>query len=404
MAGFAAPKAAAAPEPASVTVSEQPTRPTRPAAPAVSAAATPAPSAPKAAKAAAPTPEAAPAPVQAPVQVQAQAQAQEQSFNILIVAQNGTLAREAVLFAASLRRNSPNWQGQLIVAEPLPEGAWSGARTRIPDAERALLTGYGAEILPFTARHFGRAYPYGNKIEALALLPAKENFIFFDTDTLILGPLDQIAFNFARPSASMRREGTWPEPPLYGPGYAEIWKSLYDRFQLPFETSLDPTRSEDDWERYLYFNAGWFFGSDPDLFGRRFLDAALKVQADPGEALACQSLDPWLDQATLPLVIHSFLGGRPGPELDGLDGAVTCHYRNLSLLYAREPEAALSEVETLLADPKIAALFAQDAGAQKLVVQGEGRKVLRPLFAGGLPPSEKAMRQVLKRSELWFPQ
>jgi hypothetical protein len=47
--------------------------------------------------------------------------------------------------------------------------------------------------------------------------------------------------------------------------------------------------------------------------------------------LAIQSLDPWLDQVVLPLVIHSFGGGRPALELDGLDGDITCHYRLLPL-------------------------------------------------------------------------
>ena len=66
-------------------------------------------------------------------------------------------------------------------------------------------------------------------------------------------------------------------------------------------------------------------------------------------------MDPWLDQAVLPLVIHSLGGGRPGPALDGLDGDVTCHYRRLPLLYARDPEAAagalrdhLSHIEHIL--------------------------------------------------------
>src|SRR5690606_38784828 len=136
-----------------------------------------------------------------------------------------------------------------------------------------------------------------------------------------------VPFDTARPAASMRREGTWPEPPLYGPGYRAIWKSLYDRFGLDFASSLDLSQPDEHWERYLYFNAGWFFGPDPAVFGQRFLDWALSVRDNPPNELASQSLDPWLDQVILPLVIHSLGGGRPCPELAGLDGAVTCHYR-----------------------------------------------------------------------------
>ncbi|MFV0302819.1 MAG: hypothetical protein ACK5IP_18445, partial [Paracoccus sp. (in: a-proteobacteria)] len=109
------------------------------------------------------------------------------SFNILIVAQSGKLEHQALIFAASLRAASPGWQGRLIVAEPRPEGAWAGHQTTLSPEHRRLLGEMAAEITPFTARHFGAAYPHGNKIEALALLPPGQPFVFFDTDTLITG-------------------------------------------------------------------------------------------------------------------------------------------------------------------------------------------------------------------------
>jgi len=326
-----------------------------------------------------------------------------QGFDILLIGQGQRLGTQAVLFAASLRRNAPDWRGRLIVAEPRPEAAWAGAATAMPAPVRQALAEFGAEILPFTATRFGRSYPYGNKIEALTILPADQPFVFFDSDTLITGPLDRVGFDFARPSASMRRSASWPEPPPYGPGYTQIWQSLYDRFGLDFAGSLDLAQPDEHWERYLYFNAGWFFGADAQEFGRRFLDFADRIQADPGEALACQSLDPWLDQVALPLVIHSLGGGRPGPELDGLDGWASCHYRNLSLLYARESDAVVALIEALAADPRIAPLLADDEAVQRLIVAGEGRDRIRPLFAGEAPPPpEKAMRQRLRRAELWF--
>ena len=324
-------------------------------------------------------------------------------FNILIVGQNGRLGTEAVLFAASLRRNSPRWQGRLIVAEPRPDAAWSGVDTLMPAPVRAALAAFGAEIRPFTATHFGAAYPYGNKIEALSLLPPNEPFIFFDSDTLITGELARLDVDFARPSASMRREGTWPTPPLYGPGYTEIWQSLYDRFGLDFTASLDLDQPDEHWERYLYFNAGWFLGADPRAFAQRFLEYATAIRNEPGEALACQTLDPWLDQVALPLTVHALGGGRPGPGLDGLDGAASCHYRNLSLLYAREPDAVLDLIEELVADPRIAPLLQDDEAVARLIKGGEGRRVIRPIFAGQNPPAtEQAMRHRLRRDGLWF--
>ncbi|MTD99946.1 hypothetical protein GIY56_06590 [Paracoccus sp. YIM 132242] len=322
--------------------------------------------------------------------------------NLLILAQKGRLEFEAIIFAASLRHAAPDFTGRLIVAEPQPDGAWADHDTRIDEETRALLESLGAEIALFTARHFGAAYPYGNKIEALSVLPAGEAFAFFGTDTLICGPLEQVPFDAAPPAASMRREGTWPEPPLYGPGYGGIWQSLYDRFGLDFASSLDLSQPDEHWERYLYFNAGWFFGPDPAVFGQRFLDWALSVRRDPPEELACQSLDPWLDQVILPLVIHSLGGGRPGPDLAGLDGGVTCHYRNLPLLYARESDRVLEVLEAAVAPNRIKKRLREWEPAKKLIYQNKGRDKVRPLFAGGLPSREKPIRQTLKKNGWWW--
>lgn len=132
--------------------------------------------------------------------------------NLLILVQAGRLEFQAIIFAASLRHAATGFTGRLIVAEPQPDGAWAGHDTRIAPETRDLLESFGAEIMPFTARHFGAAYPYGNKIEALSILPEGQPFVFFDTDTLVAGPLDRVPCD-GPPAASMRREGTWPHPP-----------------------------------------------------------------------------------------------------------------------------------------------------------------------------------------------
>lgn len=324
----------------------------------------------------------------------------KQAFNVICIAQAGRLEYEAVLFALSFRAANPEFKGRLIVAEP------SGARwhqpTQISEPVRKLLEGAGAEILPFENRHFGQSYPYGNKIEALLALPP-EPFIFFDTDTVFTGPLSDLELDFDHPAASMRREGTWPDPPLYKVGYTEIWKSLYDRFGLEFDSSLDLSQPDEHWERYLYFNAGWFFGADAQAFGQRFLDYALSIRNDTPDELASQSLDPWLDQIALPLVIHSFGGGRPGPGLAGLDGDVSCHYRALPLMYARESDAVLDTVETLLAPNPVKKVMKAYEPFRKLVYQGHGRKKIRPLFdRANLPRREQMIRNQIKRAGLWL--
>lgn len=385
--------------------------PAAPQAPAVKPAAKPAavPASAEAAPAqpvatAAPKPaQAAPAPKPVAPKAAKAAQPASEPFNILLVGQRGKIGRQAVVFAASLRQNAPYWQGRLIVAEPRSEAAWAGERVELEDDVRKALIHFGAEIVPFTAHAFGKSYPYGNKIEALEVLPKDQPFIFFDSDTLITGPLDQIAFNFDRPSASMRRSGSWPLPPLYGPGFADIWKSLYDRFGLDFRSSLDTSQPDEHWERFLYFNAGWFFGRNPQEFRQRFLDWATGVRDEPGEALACQSLEPWLDQVVLPLVIHALGGGRPGAELAGLDGAITCHYRNLPLLYARETEAVMAAYEAAARDQVVQNVLKDDPEVQRMVFEGAGRANVRPLFAAEpatLP--ENTLRHRLRKEGFWF--
>ncbi len=323
------------------------------------------------------------------------------AFNIMIVGQGGRLQYEAILFAASLRANSPRFKGRLIVAEPQPGPRW-GSDPRMSDAARQVLLSLGAEIVGFESRHFGTEYPYGNKIEGLATLPAGEPFVFFDTDTLVTGELAEIAFDFDRPSASMRREGTWPEEDLYWPGYTAIWKSLYDKFDLDFDSSLDLSEPDEYWGRYLYFNAGWFFGADPRAFGDRFLTWALAIRDDRPEELVIQSLDPWLDQVTLPLVIHSFGGGRPGPDLSGLDGDVTCHWRMLPLLYARESDRVVKVLEEVAAPNKVKKVLKDYDPIKRMIYQGRGAKVRALFDRNDLPTKEKQIRNKIKANGFWM--
>ncbi len=322
-------------------------------------------------------------------------------FNIMIVGHKGRLQYEALIFAASLRAAAPGFTGRLIVAEPQPEPLWDHD-PRIEAPVRAALEEMGAEIVPFASIHFGQAYPYGNKIEGLATLPANEAFIFFDSDTLILNDISKVPFDFSRPTASMRREGTWPVEELYWPGYNRIWGSLYSRFGLDFAASLDLAQPDEYWERYLYFNAGWFLGADPALFGQRFTDYALSIKADPPPELVLQPLDPWLDQVALPLVIHALGGGRPGPELAGFDGDMTCHYRMLPLLYARESNAAVAMLDQVCAPNKMKKLLKDHLPVKKMVYHRQGVAVRALFDQSDLPRQERQIRNRIKSEGFWM--
>lgn len=323
-------------------------------------------------------------------------------FNVVIVAQGGRLQYEAALFCASFQAFNPDFPGRLLVAEPQPGGAWPGDPRVSDPAVRSLFDRLGAEIVPFIATRFGAAYPYGNKIEMLAALPEGAPFLFFDTDTLIMGDLTEIPFDFDRPSASLRVEPTWPQLELYGPGYGATWKSLYDKFGLDYESSLDLSQPDEYWRRYLYFNAGFFYYRCPAEFGARFLDTATAIRDDPPPELVCQSLDPWLDQVALPLVIHAFGGGRGALEPGWLDGSHSCRYRVLPLLYAREKDRVVEVLEEVTAPNWVKKVLKTYEPMKRMIYQGKGHKARALFDRANLPRREQAIRNTLKREKLWL--
>lgn len=325
-----------------------------------------------------------------------------QDFNIAIVGQGGRLQFEAAIFAASLRMMSPDFKGRLLIAEPQPGPAWPGDPRMGNPQIRELLERFDAEIIPFENKHFGKIYPYGNKIEMLFALPKGEPFVFFDTDTLVTGDITSVPFDFDRPTASLRREDTWPKIELYGPGYTATWKSLYDKFGLDFESSLDPRWPDEFWKRYLYFNAGFFFYNCPHVFGNRFLDYALAIRDDPPAELICQELDPWLDQVALPLVIHSLGGGRDTLPEGLLDGDVTCHYRFLPLLYARESDHVVEVLERVTSPNWIKRALKNYDPMKFMIYHGRGQKVRAMFDRDDLPRKEQAIRNKIKREGYWM--
>ena len=325
-----------------------------------------------------------------------------QTFNVAIVAQSGRLSYEALLFVASLRQNAPRFTGRILVAEPQPGPLWTKNPSVTNPDIRAALTDMGAEIIPFASHHFGKAYPYGNKIEMLSALPEGEPFVFFDTDTLITGDLTSVPFDFNRPSASLKRTGTWPQPQIYGPGYGGLWKSLYDKFDLEFESSLDLTQPDEYWKRYLYFNAGYFFYRCPHEFGAKFLEYALAIRDTPPVELCCQSFDPWLDQIALPLVIHALGGGRDTLPEGMLDGDISCHYRFLPLLYARESERVIEVLTQITAPNKLKKVLKGYDPIKRMVYQGRGEKVRALFDQNNLPRKEQAIRNRIKSEGFWM--
>ncbi len=300
--------------------------------------------------------------------------------NILIVAQDGRLQYEALLFAASLRHFPENRALRLVVAEPQPGPHWPDDPRMTRPAIRRELRALGAEIVALHTTTFGARYPQGNKLEALALLPRDEPFAFFDTDTLVTGRLDDVTA--APPTASGVVEPTWPRETLYGPGFAAIWGALYARFGLDMAPTLDTRHPDTDWRRYMYFNAGWFTGPCPHRLGTRLLDYARALEHDPPRALATQALYPWLDQIVLPLAIAAEGGGRRDT---GLDGARTLHYRALPMLYAHGSDHAVATLEAVTGAPHLWDIFNQHVAFRRMVFKQQGR-ALRARVDRAAPP------------------
>lgn len=325
-----------------------------------------------------------------------------QNFNIVIVGQSGRLQYEAVLFAVSLRHNSPDFKGRLFVAMPNPGDKWDDDPAIKSGEVLALLDRFGAEIIRFDSREFGQDYAIGNKIECLTALPKGEPFVFFDTDTLITGDIMSVPFDFDRPCASHRVEGTWPKPTLYGPSYEDIWGSLYKKFDLDFDSSKDLSQPEDYWRRYLYFNAGFFYYKCPHEFGNRFLDYTRKIRHHAPVELTGQLLHPWLDQIALPLVIHSFGGGRDALPEGYLDGSVSCHYRTFPLLYAREADSVIESLEEMVAPNKIKKVLKNYDPIKRNIFQKRGHKVRALFDRDHLPLKEQPIRGRIRSNGLWM--
>lgn len=321
-------------------------------------------------------------------------------FTLAAVAQRGRLEAEAILMLAALRRLEPRRPYRLILCVPGESRIWPDGRG-LSARGQVFLEAAGCEIRPFHPEVFGSDYPHGNKIEALACLPADRPFLFLDTDTLPLAPIGDIAFDFARPAASLRRTATWPRLTQGGPSRDRIWRALYDRFDLDLDAALDTTRPGDDWQRYPYYNAGWFYGPCPHRFGALFTHIARSIRDDPPAALEGQSLTPWLDQIALPLVIHALGGGPWAVPLGDLDGRATLHYRLLALLYATAPDKTVAFLEDVVGDADVAALLSRYQPFRRYLFEGWGARVRTLFDRGALPTDERVIRQTIRAAGLW---
>lgn len=311
-------------------------------------------------------------------------------FDILVVSQRGRIEHEAALFAASLRMQSPGFSGRLYVAEPQPGPLWPDD-PRMSAEVRAIMERLDATPLPFDSTAFGTAYPHGNKVEAMAALTEGRPTVFFDSDTLITGEISELDLG-AAPTASMRRENTWPK----GPEAEAVWRDLYIRFGLDFDASVAPA---DDWTRFLYFNAGLVYAPEPRAFAADWLRMMTVIRESPPEG---QPLYPWLDQIALPLAILANGGGRPSGDFTRLDGALSRHYRKLPLLFATADDATLDTLARIAAPNWLKKVLKRHEPFHRFLYRGDGAQARRLFDRSALPETEQPIRRKLRDAGLWI--
>ena len=306
-----------------------------------------------------------------------------------------------ILFLASLRANSPKFEGRVFIAEPRPNQAWTMNPMIRSQHTRDLIAELGAEFIAFDNKIFGESYPYGNKIECLTAIPNDKPFLFFDSDTLILDELCDVPFDFSRPTASLRRTATWPQP--LGPGhhYADIWKDCYDICGVDYTSSLDEQFSAQDWRRYLYFNASFFFYESPTKFGAlpRVCPKDQKQHAPSDHPTIFR---PLAGPSGFAHGYSQLWGGRHTLARGWLDAKTSCHYRRIPLLYAREDDRVITTLERLANQAHIRARLSQHPAFQRMIYQKQGRRLRGMIDRSHQPTSEVALCNKLKAFGYWI--
>lgn len=67
---------------------------------------------------------------------------------------------------------------------------------------------------------------------------------------------------------------------------------MYDRFGIQIEPTMEFAQPDEHLERYLYFNAGWFYYRCPQTFGNRMIEIMYGLRDGSMRSLASQSLNP----------------------------------------------------------------------------------------------------------------
>jgi hypothetical protein len=273
-------------------------------------------------------------------------------FAIVFICQQGRLAPQAALLAASLRR-FVRFPCELIAAVPEPTQIWG-----LP-SEQTLnyLAKLGVRIVS-TINELDHTYPIGNKIGCLSVKTNADKLIFIDTDMIAMRQWEDearfaIPFN-ARPASVCSFSNDAKDWDVV---YAACGtKPLPGLVRTTFSGQLTPP----------YFNSAFIAVPAGSGFGKVWLDCCRKIDAMPG----IPSKRPHLDQIALSPAISKL-----GLKYDCLDETynhpinfkpllpgqtpILCHYHEAAIL-AREPTAVAVARELAGADTDLAAILSAD--------------------------------------------
>lgn len=324
-------------------------------------------------------------------------------WNIALVAQRGRIAYQALLCAASIREHHGAGQIRIHICVPNNSRRWK-TDPSLNDIELIeAFRHYGCEIAPFDNKHFGSAYPHSNKFYAISSLPPEEPFMFLDSDTILTDALrEDVDFSLPVLKPAPKK---WPIRRGNSPSIGEIWRSLYEFFDLDPEPYFDASRGDSKYNCFPYYNASVIYYERGGIFGKTMLKMGKRLWRHPPDTLRRQPLVPWLDQIVLPLVLAKL--GVPRIKEPELPYKQVVHYRVPAVLLLRS-RPGFAAFESLAKRPQLASVLNHDPGFRYYMSE-EGRELVASaeaeakasLGSNDRKVSQKALLRVLeKRTEI----
>jgi hypothetical protein len=249
---------------------------------------------------------------------------------------------------------------------------------------------YGCAIKIFENADFGSNYPHSNKFYAMLSLPGSEPFVFLDSDVILTGPLHPERLDFARP-ALRPAESTWPRHDRRGRGsgdprtIGEVWRSLYEFFDLDPSPYFDSDRGENRHQCFPYYNAGFIYYTGPEPLAGAMLEMAKRLWTERPPALGSQPLTPWLDQIVLPLALARLGVPRSANTIHPVAKSAY-HYHLPCFLLIRRP--AIRIFAELSKDKDLLSVLNHDNGF-RYYLSDEGKALVEKTYADFLASGEK---------------